>query len=771
MITRRLVVALAVAIGAAASAAQQQSPDHRTPLFLCGQNEQWSQGPPLLWEHIMLAADSRLFLPCAAYPVPPELPVVRLTGKERVIWQFDLIKKAVTSRDPLLRRAAAQALGRLEMPVFVSNEKAFLVLQPSAQLNESPKGPLIQLLEDSVSAVRLEAANAIGDSMSGVRGDWGAPSKPAPDKIAFAHDQLIARLNVEQDDGVAGAILETLGRLPYPDDAARDAVEKLIASHNEAAPARILGVAKGLEVLIRKNPRRPVGAEARARLRKIVADGVSAPGVPLVAGSGSSEAASPERDLARSRRVAMNALTSARDDDVPTILRAAADDDWQVRRLAAMRMDLERAEMAPAVEKLRADPDFHVRWEMVTLIGRLATRTKTCAPLLPYFRDPEPTVVLHTIDVVPDGCNDKDVILRSLTPAVESLTKAGLTTWHVPAHAFGALARVDVTTAKAHLADAAGHQAWQVRAMAATAAGTMAEFATVVTLASDREPNVRTAAIDALVRGKRPEVFEAAIKALSSDDYQLIRTAAGALKSPPESMHEQVRAALVATLRRLTDVGKDTSRDPRLAIIERLKDVLDVTTTTYLQPYVTDFDQQVRAAAATAIASIQGQAEPAYRNPQQRYPWQPAAATLTQLPSNATIEMENGRSIALELLIAQAPVTVARFVELVKAGYYDGLTFHRVVPNFVIQGGSPGASEYMGADRYWRDELGLESNLRGSVGLSTRGRDTGDGQFYINLVDLPRLDHDYTIFARVTSGLDVVDRILEGAKILRVTVR
>jgi cyclophilin family peptidyl-prolyl cis-trans isomerase len=133
--------------------------------------------------------------------------------------------------------------------------------------------------------------------------------------------------------------------------------------------------------------------------------------------------------------------------------------------------------------------------------------------------------------------------------------------------------------------------------------------------------------------------------------------------------------------------------------------------------------------------------------------------------------MADGRSIELELLISQAPVTVARFVELVKAGYYDGLTFHRVVPNFVIQGGSPGASEYMGADRYWRDELGLESNLRGSVGLSTRGRDTGDGQFYINIVDLPRLDHDYTIFARVVSGLDVVDRILEGAKIVRITVR
>jgi cyclophilin family peptidyl-prolyl cis-trans isomerase len=94
-----------------------------------------------------------------------------------------------------------------------------------------------------------------------------------------------------------------------------------------------------------------------------------------------------------------------------------------------------------------------------------------------------------------------------------------------------------------------------------------------------------------------------------------------------------------------------------------------------------------------------------------------------------------------------------------------------VVPNFVVQGLSPGANEYMGAPRYMRDEAGIVPHLRGAVGISTRGRDTGDGQIFIDLVDLPRLDHDYTVFARVTSGMDVADRILEGAKVLRVTVK
>ena len=73
-------------------------------------------------------------------------------------------------------------------------------------------------------------------------------------------------------------------------------------------------------------------------------------------------------------------------------------------------------------------------------------------------------------------------------------------------------------------------------------------------------------------------------------------------------------------------------------------------------------------------------------------------------------------------------------------------------PLFVIQGGSPGANEYMGDARFLRDEIGLERHTRGAVGLSTRGRDTGDAQIFIDLVDQPRLNYEYTVFARVLDG-------------------
>jgi cyclophilin family peptidyl-prolyl cis-trans isomerase len=130
--------------------------------------------------------------------------------------------------------------------------------------------------------------------------------------------------------------------------------------------------------------------------------------------------------------------------------------------------------------------------------------------------------------------------------------------------------------------------------------------------------------------------------------------------------------------------------------------------------------------------------------------------------------MAAGGAFDVELLVDEAPLTVVRVTDLARRGYYNGLTFHRVVPNFVIQGGSPGANEYMGDGPYMPDELSALSHERGTLGISTRGRDTGDAQLFVNLVGNPRLDYEYTVWGRVVSGMEVVDAVLEGAVIRRV---
>jgi cyclophilin family peptidyl-prolyl cis-trans isomerase len=129
-----------------------------------------------------------------------------------------------------------------------------------------------------------------------------------------------------------------------------------------------------------------------------------------------------------------------------------------------------------------------------------------------------------------------------------------------------------------------------------------------------------------------------------------------------------------------------------------------------------------------------------------------------------------GGSFVVRLLTDEAPVTVARLVRLARAGYYAGLTFHRVEPTFVIQGGSPAATEYVGDGPFMRDEVGLPSHVRGTLGISTRGRDTGDAQLFVNLTDNFRLDHDYTVFGEIIQGREVAEGIIEGDVIERVDV-
>lgn len=134
------------------------------------------------------------------------------------------------------------------------------------------------------------------------------------------------------------------------------------------------------------------------------------------------------------------------------------------------------------------------------------------------------------------------------------------------------------------------------------------------------------------------------------------------------------------------------------------------------------------------------------------------------------IRMETTKGeIVFELFEEEAPKTVSNFVYLTKGGYYDGLTFHRFEPGFVIQGGDPNGTGTGGPGYRFEDEPVKRAYDKGIVAMANAGPNTNGSQFFIMLADTP-LPPLYTVFGKVTKGLDVVDQLRAGDRMTSVIV-
>lgn len=132
------------------------------------------------------------------------------------------------------------------------------------------------------------------------------------------------------------------------------------------------------------------------------------------------------------------------------------------------------------------------------------------------------------------------------------------------------------------------------------------------------------------------------------------------------------------------------------------------------------------------------------------------------------IEMENGKKMKLELQPETAPITTENFTELVKKGFYDGLTFHRIIPGFMIQGGCPEGTGMGGSSKNIKGEFlanGVDNHLLHSRGVISMARsqnpDSASSQFFIMHKDAPHLDGQYAAFGKVIEGMEIVDEIAE----------
>jgi peptidyl-prolyl cis-trans isomerase B (cyclophilin B) len=137
----------------------------------------------------------------------------------------------------------------------------------------------------------------------------------------------------------------------------------------------------------------------------------------------------------------------------------------------------------------------------------------------------------------------------------------------------------------------------------------------------------------------------------------------------------------------------------------------------------------------------------------------------------ACVETERG-AITIDLFVQHAPRTVNNFVFLAREGFYDGVTFHRVIANFMIQGGDPTGSGRGGPGYRFADEL-RGNPLRhgtGALSMANAGPDTNGSQFFITHSPQPHLDGKHTVFGQVVSGQEVVDAVRQGDRLLRVRI-
>ena len=136
----------------------------------------------------------------------------------------------------------------------------------------------------------------------------------------------------------------------------------------------------------------------------------------------------------------------------------------------------------------------------------------------------------------------------------------------------------------------------------------------------------------------------------------------------------------------------------------------------------------------------------------------------------AIIETEKG-NIELILFENEAPNTVTNFVKLAKSGFYDGLTFHRVIPDFVIQGGCPKGNGTGGPGYTIKCEINPHKHGTGALSMAHAGKDTGGSQFFITHSPQPHLDGVHTVFGKVVKGMEVVKEIKPGDVMRKVIIR
>ena len=450
---------------------------------------------------------------------------------------------------------------------------------------------------------------------------------------------------------------------------------------------------------------------------------------------------------------------------LPALITLTKDPNPYTRAFAAKGLGaLKNRSAVPTLLAMVTSTDRSVAIEAIRSLGRLGDPTAAPA-LLKIVQAPKTDPALRVEAVAAlggvGGEGVADTLLDTLADASPSVRSAAL-------RSLGDLDREGFVTILSGL-DPDKH--WSVRATLATVLGTLdpeTGLARLRSLLSDSDSRVIPSVLAALAKLKAPDAPQVLTEYLKNDD-PVIRAAAataiGELKPP------NMTAAL-------TEAYKTGQRDvtyvARGAALGALAAYGAADASPVLNTALADKDWAIRVRAATLLKQFDPASDADLRirpAPQSHTGDFYTESRLVNPPVSTQVYIETDRGlIQIEMAVLDAPLTVDNFINLARKKFFDGVTFHRVVPDFVVQGGDPRSDGEGGPGYTIRDEINMRPYLRGVVGMALDWADTGGSQFFITHSPQPHLDGRYTVFGRVTGGMEIVDQIQPWEVIRRVIV-
>lgn len=661
-------------------------------------------------------------LPSLAHAKLPVAPASTRIAKMARILAFEdrrslgdgELDRYLSDPDPGVRRRAALAAGRIGDPGLLPT--------------------LIQRMNDAEPEVRQMAAFAMG-----ILGDKQAV------------ERLLASL-ADPEPVVKARAAEALGRIGDP--RAASAIAKMVLDASPKSPTAI--VVRGDDPA---NPYDPwlvqrLGLFALARLKEVPAAELAL----LNAGK-------PRFDWWAATWTAMRLESPVLK---PVLSAAATSSDPVSRALAARGLGaLKDTSALDAVLPLLKDKDENVVVMAIRAVAAIGD-ARGVQPVAALLRSTSPTLLAEALKALVSLPRDK-----SLRPQIISFVGHDLAV--LRAAALQALAHLDREEFALVLSTLDPDPVFFVRG---ALAGALAESGDEVSLGvlysqlKDEDARVLPPVLEAIRKARGKDAVDTLARHLEHPDFAVRAAAAEGLAA----LKATGQTTALASAYRMSRNDRDL--DARLGQVAALAVQNEANAYEVLREIAgSDPLRVVRARAASALSGL-GQQPPwpgfeAVDRPHLDYrqamaPYDPPPGVPLFTP-RVFLHTRHG-VIEIHLNIVEAPLNVASFLDLARRGFFDRLTFHRVVPNFVIQGGDPRGDGNGGPGYTQRCEVGQKPYGRGVVGMALSGKDTGGSQFFITLSPQPHLDGNYTVIGWVARGMEVANQIQQGDAIERVEV-